>query len=172
MSCLSAGLRAEPSIPCGRFTQCNDLKKHRKIHTGDKPIYQCELCSTTCGSIPSLRAHVQKFHFSENPLQCKKCDKYFPDKFTLKAHEIIHLEEKCFKCELCPYSSVLQRHLKSHMLRHSDNEPFNCDICDQSFRRLEHLKRHQNSYHNPYNIPPVQKEENLDVPNVTKPLEK
>lgn len=39
----------ECDICHARFTQSNSLKAHRLIHTGHKPVYQCELCPTTCG---------------------------------------------------------------------------------------------------------------------------
>ena len=151
----------ECDICYGRFTQNSSMKTHRKIHTGDKPVYQCELCPITCGRIIDLRTHVKRFHCSENPLQCMKCDEYFPDKHILNAHKMIHTDEKCFKCALCPYSAIQQRLLDSHVLTHTDQKPFICDSCDQSFRQLQLLKRHQNLHHNQYYIPPVQKEKQL-----------
>jgi uncharacterized Zn-finger protein len=140
-----------------RFTQSNSLKAHRLIHTGDKPVFQCELCPTTCGRKTDLRLHVQKLHTSERSLHCKMCGKSFPDRYTLKVHKKTHEGEKCFKCDLCPYSSISQRHLESHMLIHTDQKPFQCDACDQSFRQKQLLKRHQNLYHNPNYVPPPPK---------------
>lgn len=67
-----------------RFTQSNSLKAHRLIHTGDKPVFQCELCPTTCGRKTDLRLHVQKLHTAEQPMHCKMCGKSFPDRYTLK----------------------------------------------------------------------------------------
>jgi uncharacterized Zn-finger protein len=49
-------------------------------YPGDKPQYQCELCPTTCGRKTDLRLHVQKLHTSEKPMNCKLCDKTFPDR--------------------------------------------------------------------------------------------
>lgn len=51
---------------------------------GDKPIYRCELCPTTCGRKTDLRIHVQKLHTSDKPLKCKRCGKTFPDRYTYK----------------------------------------------------------------------------------------
>lgn len=47
---------------------------------GDKPVFQCELCPTTCGRKTDLRIHVQKLHTSDKPLKCKRCGKTFPDR--------------------------------------------------------------------------------------------
>jgi len=148
----------ECDICHAKFTQSNSLKAHKAIHTGEKPVYQCELCPTTCGRKTDLRLHVQKLHTSEKPMQCKMCDKSFPDRYTLKMHKKTHDGEKCFRCDLCPYSSISQRHLESHMLIHTDQKPFRCDQCEQSFRQKQLLKRHQNLYHNPAYVPPTPKE--------------
>ena len=50
------------------------------ITVGDKPVFQCELCPTTCGRKTDLRIHVQKLHTSDKPLKCKRCGKTFPDR--------------------------------------------------------------------------------------------
>ncbi|KAJ6220840.1 hypothetical protein RDWZM_006652 [Blomia tropicalis] len=120
----------------------NSLKDHRLIHTGNKPIFKCEFCPTTCGRKTDLRIHVQKLHTSDKMLTCKR--------------------EKCFKCDLCNYASDLAQHLKSHMLIHTNKKPFKCDVCDLSFRKKQLLKRHKNIYHNPNYVPPTPKEKTLE----------
>jgi len=154
----------ECDICQAKFTQSNSLKSHRAIHTGDKPMFKCQLCPTTCGRKTDLRVHVQKLHTSDRPVQCKMCDKTFPDRYSLKQHKKIHDGEKCYKCDLCPYSSVSSRHLESHMLIHSDSKPYHCDQCSQSFRQKQLLKRHQNLYHNPDYQPPIPKDKPYECP--------
>ncbi|XP_064639829.1 uncharacterized protein LOC135495296 [Lineus longissimus] len=141
-----------------RFTQSNSLKAHRLIHSGAKPVYQCELCPTTCGRKTDLKIHIQKLHTSDRPLCCKKCHKSFPDRYTFKLHMKTHDGEKCFKCELCPYAALCERHLQSHVLTHTGEKPFECDQCDQSFRQKQLLKRHKNLYHTPDYTAPVPRE--------------
>nr|CAD7394605.1 unnamed protein product [Timema cristinae] len=161
-------------------------------NTGDKPVFQCELCPTTCGRKTDLRIHVQKLHTSDRPLKCKRCGKSFPDRYSYKQQCIIvalsvwqsvlvtfsplpplvclqihnksHEGEKCFKCDLCPYASISQRHLESHMLIHTDQKPYQCDQCDQSFRQKQLLRRHQNLYHNPNYVPPPPREKTHECP--------
>ncbi|RXG73068.1 Transcriptional repressor CTCFL [Armadillidium vulgare] len=116
--------------------------------SGNKPIYTCELCPTTCGRKTDLRIHIQKLHTSDKPL----------DLYTFKQHNKSHEGEKCFKCDLCPYASATLRHLESHMLVHTEQKPFKCKACDQAFRQKQLLKRHENLYHDPFYIPPVPKE--------------
>lgn len=148
----------ECEICRARFTQSNSLKAHRLIHTGNKPVFQCELCPTTCGRKTDLKRHVQKLHPSEKPMQCKKCGKSFPDRYTYKIHLKTHEGEKCYKCELCPYAALSQRHLESHILTHTGEKPFTCDECDHSFRQKQLLKRHKNLYHTPDYVPPPPRE--------------
>ncbi|KAK8749224.1 hypothetical protein OTU49_015738 [Cherax quadricarinatus] len=162
----------ECEICHARFTQSNSLKAHKLIHTdvasGNKPVYACELCPTTCGRKTDLRIHVQKLHTSDKPLKCKKCGKAFPDRYTFKQHNKSHEGEKCFKCDLCPYASASARHLESHMLVHTEQKPYQCDQCDQAFRQKQLLKRHQNLYHNPEYIPPMPREKTQECPECGK----
>lgn len=138
-----------------KFTQSNSLKQHKLIHSvGDKPVFQCHLCPTTCGRKTDLRIHIQKLHTSDRPLLCKRCGKTFPDRYNYKVHSKTHEGEKCFKCDLCPYASISQRHLDSHLLIHTDQKPFECKICYQTFRQKQLLRRHQNLYHNEGYVPP------------------
>lgn len=158
---------------------------------GDKPVFQCELCPTTCGRKTDLRIHVQKLHTADKPLNCKRCDQSFPDRYTYKVkifvifHDFapknnfllffqLHLKthdgEKCFKCDLCPYASISARHLESHLLIHTDQKPFQCDQCDQAFRQKQLLKRHYNLYHNQEYVAPAPKEKTHICPTCSRPF--
>ncbi|XP_011314034.1 transcriptional repressor CTCF-like isoform X2 [Fopius arisanus] len=155
----------ECDICQARFTQSNSLKAHKLVHNvGDKPVFQCELCPTTCGRKTDLRIHVQKLHTSDKPLKCKRCGKTFPDRYSYKLHSKTHEGEKCYKCDLCPYASISARHLESHMLIHTDQKPYQCDHCYQSFRQKQLLKRHCNLYHNPSYVPPPPQEKTHQCP--------
>lgn len=145
----------ECDICHARFTQSNSMKAHRMIHSvGEKPVFQCSLCPTTCGRKTDLRIHIQKLHHSDEPINCKRCGKSFPDRYSYKVHIKTHEGEKCFRCNVCPYASISLRHLESHMLIHTDQKPFTCEICTLAFRQKQLLKRHINLYHNKLYIPP------------------
>ena len=68
-----------------RFTQSNSLKAHKLIHSGNKPVFQCQFCPTTCGRKTDLKIHMQKLHYSDEPVTCRKCGESFPDRLVLVA---------------------------------------------------------------------------------------
>lgn len=139
------------------------------IHSvGEKPVFQCELCPTTCGRKTDLRIHIQKLHTADEPIKCKRCGNSYPDRYTYKLHAKTHEGEKCYKCDVCPYASISARHLESHLLIHTDQKPFVCAHCDQAFRQKQLLKRHENLYHNPNYVPAMPKEKNHYCPTCDK----
>ncbi|CRK92778.1 CLUMA_CG006267, isoform A [Clunio marinus] len=142
---------------------------HKMIHSvGEKPVFQCELCPTTCGRKTDLRIHVQKLHTSDVPIKCRRCDNEFPDRYSYKIHAKTHDGEKCYRCELCAYASISARHLESHMLIHTDQKPFSCQYCEQTFRQKQLLKRHENIYHNPDYVAAAPREKNHHCPTCNK----
>ena len=119
------------------------------IHSGNKPVFQCDFCPTTCGRKTDLKIHIQKLHSNDTPQLCKKCGESLPDRYNFKLHMKSHEGEKCFKCDLCDYAGVSYRHLEAHLLTHSGDKPYECDQCDMAFRHRQLLRRHKNTYHNP-----------------------
>ncbi|KAJ8954592.1 hypothetical protein NQ318_003123 [Aromia moschata] len=95
---------------------------------GDKPIFQCELCPTTCGRKTDLRIHVQKLHTSDKPLKCKRCGKSFPDRYSYKNlyHNPEYIpptpREKTHECPECARAFRHKGNLIRHMAAH-DPDP-------------------------------------------------
>ncbi|XP_008211025.1 transcriptional repressor CTCF isoform X2 [Nasonia vitripennis] len=122
----------ECDICNARFTQSNSLKAHKLVHNvGDKPVFQCELCPTTCGRKTDLRIHVQKLHTSDKPLKCKRCGKTFPDrqKQLLKRH-----------CNLY--------HNPNYVPPPPQEKTHQCPECERPFRHKGNLIRHM-AVHDP-----------------------
>ncbi|CAG2248336.1 CTCF [Mytilus edulis] len=118
-----------------KIIRSNSLKAHKLIHSGLKPVFQCELCPTTCGRKTDLKIHMMKLHSNDKPVDCKKCGMVFQDRYSFKLHLKTHDGEKCFKCDQCEYAALSQRHLESHLLTHTGN-------------LLRHMQNHDPEYWN------------------------
>ncbi|XP_017473428.1 PREDICTED: transcriptional repressor CTCF-like isoform X1 [Rhagoletis zephyria] len=159
----------ECDICQSRFTQSNSLKAHKLIHSvDDKPVFQCALCPTTCSRKSDLRIHVQKLHYSDTPIICKRCGKDLPDRYSYKMHVKTHEGERCYSCDQCHYKSISTRNLEMHKQIHSDEKPFECDKCGQTFRQKQLLGRHINIYHNENYVPPPRLEKTHHCPYCTR----
>jgi len=78
------------TIPgCGKkFSRTDELKRHNRIHTGDKP-YKCEKCLRSFSRSDHLRTHTRT-HTGEKPYECRYCIKAFARSDERKRHEKTH----------------------------------------------------------------------------------
>ena len=133
-----------------------DLKEHKRIHTGDKPL----LCDfPDCGKSFRYRTNLinhKRIHLTDKPFACHwpGCQNAFKASDHLKRHISVHSDERPFLCDWpeCDKRFKYKNALNLHTLGHKNINPFVCEWpgCESKFRYLVSLKRHKLFHLNEY----------------------
>ena len=78
-----------------RFSRSDELTRHIRIHTGQKP-FQCRICMRSFSRSDHLTTHVRT-HTGEKPFSCDTCGRKFARSDEKKRHSKVHLKAKLKK---------------------------------------------------------------------------
>lgn len=75
-----------------RFSRSDELTRHIRIHTGQKP-FQCRICMRSFSRSDHLTTHIRT-HTGEKPFSCDLCGRKFARSDEKKRHAKVHLKQK------------------------------------------------------------------------------
>lgn len=82
------------------FLGGNDLRKHVRIHTDERP-FECQHCGQRFRQGGCLKNHIASQHGTSETYTCYYCNKTFPIKERLRLHMRLHSGEKPYQCKIC-----------------------------------------------------------------------
>ncbi|CAN9509382.1 unnamed protein product [Ophioblennius macclurei] len=105
-----AGAKQKP-FPCSvpgcerRFSRSDELNRHVRIHTGQKP-FQCAICARSFSRSDHLTTHTRT-HTGEKPFSCDVCGKRFARSDERKRHGRVHVKQQLRAQMMAAYSLAL-----------------------------------------------------------------
>ncbi|XP_047443244.1 early growth response protein 1-like [Mugil cephalus] len=88
-----------------RFSRSDELNRHVRIHTGQKP-FQCVICARSFSRSDHLTTHTRT-HTGEKPFSCDVCGKRFARSDERKRHGRVHIKQQFRAQMMAAYSLAM-----------------------------------------------------------------
>lgn len=85
-----------------RFSRSDELNRHVRIHTGQKP-FTCTICARSFSRSDHLTTHTRT-HTGEKPFSCDTCGKRFARSDERKRHGRVHVKQQLRAQMMAAYS--------------------------------------------------------------------
>ncbi|KAJ1526352.1 hypothetical protein ONE63_009501 [Megalurothrips usitatus] len=99
-----------------RFSRSDELTRHIRIHTGQKP-FQCRICMRSFSRSDHLTTHIRT-HTGEKPFSCDVCGRKFARSDEKKRHAKVHLKQRMKKEKLSSSSNSSNNHHHHQQQQH------------------------------------------------------
>jgi hypothetical protein len=96
-----------------RFSRSDELTRHMRIHTGQKP-FPCPTCSRAFSRSDHLTTHIRT-HTGEKPFSCDLCNRKFSRSDEKARHMKVHTKQKGRKDDCESFDSVTSSFTSSLM---------------------------------------------------------
>ena len=97
-----------------RFSRSDELTRHIRIHTGQKP-FQCRICMRSFSRSDHLTTHIRT-HTGEKPFSCDVCGRKFARSDEKKRHAKVHLKQRIKKeSKLSQHQQQQQQHQQQQL---------------------------------------------------------
>lgn len=105
-----------------RFSRSDELTRHIRIHTGQKP-FPCPICGRSFSRSDHLTTH-KRTHTGEKPFSCDVCGRKFARSDEKKRHAKVHLKQRSKK------DTKMASNTASLITSQSASSPSNADPLD------------------------------------------